>query len=39
MSSDLKSGDYFKAGEDIAEIMSLAVGPIETEFFKYYVQF
>lgn len=36
MSSDLKSGSYFKAGEDIAEIMSLAVGPIETE---YYVQF
>lgn len=36
MSSDLKSGDYFKAGEDIAEIVALVAGPVETDFYKYY---
>jgi len=36
MNTDLKSGDYFKAGEDIAEIVALVAGPVETDFNKYY---
>jgi len=35
MESDLKNGDYFAAGQEIAEIVALVAGPVETEVYKF----